>query len=219
MCPCTPCLPTFVSPLPELEAWKTDAHSFSWTGLWAYAYPPTPLIPQVLEKVRAEECEVILITLAWLTQAWFPALLRLLVDHPRHLPAHRSLLKQWLKTFHSNPQVLALHGWRLLSRPCESRASHPKWLGESLHLTGSLHQASMTAGGTSLVAGADIREGLICSLPLFQSYRTFFFTTSSQTKPLSAPSGVIVQGLSGIIMFFMITVFVQLLMEMSEIFR
>ena len=162
-------LPTFVSPLPEPGAWKTDALSFSWTGLWAYAYPPTPLIPQVLEKVRSEECELILIAPAWPTQAWFPALLRLLVDHPRCLPARRTLLKQRSNMFHTNPQFLSLHAWRLSSRPCGTRASHPRWLGESLDLTGSLRQASTTAGGTSSAAGAEIREGSIRSLPLFHS--------------------------------------------------
>ena len=162
-------LPTFVSPLPEPGAWETDALSFSWTGLWAYAYPPTPLIPRVLEKVRSEECEIILIAPAWPTQAWFPALLRLLVDHPRCLPSRRTLLKQGNNTFHTNPQMLSLHAWRLSSRPCEVTASHPRWLGESLDLTGSLRQASTTAGGTSSVAGAEIREGLIRSLPLFLS--------------------------------------------------
>ena len=162
-------LPTFVSPLPEPGAWKTDALSFSWTGLWAYAYPPTPLIPQVLEKVRTEECELVLIAPAWPTQAWFPALLRLLVDHPRCLPARRTLLKQGSNTFHSNLQMLSLHAWRLSNRPCVTKASHPQWLGESLDLTGSLRQASTTAGGTSSVAGAEIREGQIRSLPLFLS--------------------------------------------------
>ena len=160
-------LPTYVSPLPELGAWRTDALSFSWTGLWAYAYPPTPLIPQVLEKVRTEECELILVAPAWPTQAWFPALLRLLIDHPRLLPARPTLLKQGPRTFHTNPQMLALHGWRLSSRPWGSRASHPQWLGESLDLTGSLRHASTTAGGTSSAAGVEITEGLIRSLPLF----------------------------------------------------
>ena len=65
---------------------ETDALSFSWTGLWAYAYPPTPLIPQVLEKVRSEECEMILTAPAWPTQPCFSALLRLLVDHPQSVP-------------------------------------------------------------------------------------------------------------------------------------
>ena len=34
---------TFVSPFPDELAWATDAMSISWQGMWAYAFPPTPL--------------------------------------------------------------------------------------------------------------------------------------------------------------------------------
>ena len=36
------------SPLPESTALGTDAMSHSWDGLWAYAYPPTGFIREVL---------------------------------------------------------------------------------------------------------------------------------------------------------------------------
>nr|KAG5703999.1 hypothetical protein BaRGS_032088 [Batillaria attramentaria] len=45
-------LPTFVSPVPDPTAWAVDALSIPWDGFVAYAYPPTVLIPKVLQKLE-----------------------------------------------------------------------------------------------------------------------------------------------------------------------
>jgi hypothetical protein len=37
-------LSTFVSPVPDPEAWAVDALSINWEGLWAFSYPPTVLV-------------------------------------------------------------------------------------------------------------------------------------------------------------------------------
>ena len=36
-------LPLYVSPVPDPNAWDIDALNLNWTGLTAYAYPPTAL--------------------------------------------------------------------------------------------------------------------------------------------------------------------------------
>ena len=120
-------LPVYVSPLPDEVAWKVDALSISWEGLDAYAYPPAPLIGKVLEKIQAHHCRVILIASAWPAQPWFPQLLDLLTDHPFRLPPTDSLLKQTGKPiFHTNPEHLNLHAWRLLGRCSGSKGSQRK---------------------------------------------------------------------------------------------
>ena len=163
-------LPTYVSPLPDPAAWATDALSFSWQQMWVYAYPPIPLMHQVLQKVAAEPCDVILVAPAWPTQSWFPLLLQLSVDHPRALPPLRKLLKQPRRNvFHDNPQQLHLHAWRLSSQPCFTRASPRTWLGGSLAPTVPVPRPYMTVGGTSSVAGVMRNEmDSILSLPLCQ---------------------------------------------------
>ena len=37
-------LPLYVSPIPDPKAWDIDALNINWTGLTAYAYPPTALL-------------------------------------------------------------------------------------------------------------------------------------------------------------------------------
>ena len=85
----------------------------SLTPLWAYAFPPIPLLSQVLEKISGEHYAVIPVAPAWPTQSWFPLLLRLTVDHPRRLPPTARLLRQpgRRNVFHDNPGHLQLHAW------------------------------------------------------------------------------------------------------------
>ena len=83
-------LPTFVSPMSDDMAWRTDALSFSWRGLWAYAYPPTPLIPRVLSKVREDGAELILVAPWWPKRAWAVELLDLSLEPPKCCPCGRS---------------------------------------------------------------------------------------------------------------------------------
>ncbi len=57
---------TYVSPVPDSQAWEIDALSLCWDGLDAYAYPPTPIISHVLQKFReAKQCRVLLVAATW----------------------------------------------------------------------------------------------------------------------------------------------------------
>ena len=86
-------LPTFVSPIPDPQAWSVDALSTSWDGLFAYAYPPAKVIDKVLLKLKSHDCQLILVAPCLPQRPWFPDLLRLLVDFPRPLPDRWDLLK------------------------------------------------------------------------------------------------------------------------------
>ena len=41
-----------MSPYPDPAALDSDALSFPWKGIWGYVYPPTSILPQILNKVR-----------------------------------------------------------------------------------------------------------------------------------------------------------------------
>ena len=104
-------LQQFVSPVPDNRARAVDALSLHWQGMWAYAFPPPPLLAKVLAKAWEEELEMILIAPLWPAQPWFPRLLELLADWPRALPHRPDLLSQGDTT--SWGEQYRLHAWRL----------------------------------------------------------------------------------------------------------
>mgnify|MGYP001412616885 CR=1 FL=1 len=159
-------LPVFVSPLPEAEAWKQDALSFPWNGLWAYAFPPFPLIMTLLKKIQTEPCTVVLVAPWWPAQAWFPLLLELATDLPYRLPTLRTLLRQTgSDVFHDRLQSLNLHVWRLSGLPSEHKASQTGLLDGLLPPTELAPRLFTTADGRSSVTGAS-RGKQILSRPL-----------------------------------------------------
>ena len=54
-------VPLYVSPDPDQNAWDIDAVNINWTGLTAYAYPPTALLHRVIQKVRQSNYLIIVI--------------------------------------------------------------------------------------------------------------------------------------------------------------
>jgi len=59
-------LAIYVSPVMDPEAWDTEALSISWEGLSAYAFPPHPILAQVLEKVDGcRRLRLILVAPMW----------------------------------------------------------------------------------------------------------------------------------------------------------
>ena len=121
-------LPTFISPLPDELAWAVDAFTISWEGLRAYAYPPTPLLPCVLAKLRQESADVTLIV-PWLPwRAWSLDLLDLCLEAPKALPVWTNLLRQpGSRIHHPNPGILRLHAWRVSRRALQLPYSQKMW--------------------------------------------------------------------------------------------
>ena len=54
-------LPLYVSPVLDNHAFAIDAFSMNWNHIHAYAFPPTILIPCVLNKIRQSQCRIVLI--------------------------------------------------------------------------------------------------------------------------------------------------------------
>ena len=128
-------IPTFVSPFPDPMAWETDALALSWNGMWAYAFPPFPLIPRVLNKVREDNVELILVAPFWPTKVWTTDLLDLSVAPPWRLPVMRTLLAQpHSSIFHENPRSLRLHAWRLSRTALSRKGFPPEWLNGLLEV-------------------------------------------------------------------------------------
>ena len=109
----------YVSPVPDPQALDVDALSMDWEGLNAYAYPPTQIIVQVLQKfMTTKQCRLILVAPFWPNQSWFPNLRRLAGSQVLEIPPTPSMLKQPNSNiFHFEPERLALHAWRLLRDP------------------------------------------------------------------------------------------------------
>ena len=105
-------LPLYVSPVLDNQAFAIDAFSMNWDNLHAYAFPPTILIPLVLNKIRQSQCRIVLIASLWPQQAWFSEVLQLLVSAPVRLPLCPNLLTQAKGKFqHQNLPALNLHAW------------------------------------------------------------------------------------------------------------
>ena len=85
-----------------------------WENLVAYTFPPTALLPKVIQKLQSQVCRIILIAPGWSTKPWFWDLVEMSLDIPRQLPPIRTLLKQPLNNhYHANPSSLNLHAWYL----------------------------------------------------------------------------------------------------------
>ena len=131
-------LPLYVSPIPDWKAWHIDALNINWTGLTAYAHPPTALLHRVIQKIRQCNRLIILIAPGWPGMPWFWDLVQLSTEIPLQL-LNSTLLKQSHNyVFHSNPQHLNLHTWCLGVDNSKNKASLWKWQRELLHL--SSHQ-------------------------------------------------------------------------------
>ena len=80
-------LPRFVSPVPDLLAWKVDALSVPWRNLDAYAFPPVALLGKVVSKLMDQGFHrVILIAPGWPNMPWFWDLVSMSVQIPLSLP-------------------------------------------------------------------------------------------------------------------------------------
>ena len=114
----------YVSPVPDPNAWDIDALNINWTGLTAYAYPPTAILHRVVQKIRQCHCLIIVIAPGWPGIPWFWDLVQLSTEIPLQLPVSTTLLKQSHSyVFQSSPQHLNLHAWCLRVDSSKNKAS------------------------------------------------------------------------------------------------
>lgn len=107
-------LPLFCSRFYHPEAWRTDAYSFKWDGLYLYAFPPLSQIRKVLSTLQTSNAEMLLVVPFWPNQPWFPLLLELLVEEPLKFPETAQLLdKTGPRRRHTQTHQLHLSAWRI----------------------------------------------------------------------------------------------------------
>ena len=141
-------LPLYVSPIPDPKAWDIDALNINWTGLTAYAYPPTALHHRVIQKI--------VIAPGWPGMPWFWDLLQLSTEISLQLPVSTILLKQSHKyVFHNNPQQLNLHAWCLGADNSKNKTSLWRWQRELLPLSSHQQGPSTSQSGPYLKNGAE----------------------------------------------------------------
>ena len=84
-------LPLYVSYLPDSNAFAVNAFSLHWKEL-NYAFPPFSLLGPIIKKVNEDNAELVLIAPLFITQAWFPQLLRLVRAQSYILPKVNKIL-------------------------------------------------------------------------------------------------------------------------------
>jgi len=157
----------YVSPIPDQEAFGVDALSMSWTGLYAYLFPPTAILMKVVEKIRRDKCEAVLIAPFWPQQAWFVNILELLIDRPYRLPEIQTMLRQPRSSiYHNNPAVYQLHAWRLSPSVLKNEGFLQGLPGEWHSLSNCRVGKYISQSGTDSVVGV-LRGKLIHSKQLF----------------------------------------------------
>ena len=82
----------YVSWKPDPLAWAINAFTISWKNLNFDAFPPFSIVPRVLQKLQQDQATGICILPNWPTQAWFPVMLQLLINHPYRASPHKRLL-------------------------------------------------------------------------------------------------------------------------------
>lgn len=82
----------FVSWMRDPEAYKVDAFTLNWGGLYFYAFPPFSMILRVLQKIIRDNAEGIVVVPFWVSQPWYPLYKSLLITEPLILQPENMLL-------------------------------------------------------------------------------------------------------------------------------
>jgi hypothetical protein len=147
-------LPNYASPIPDGNALAVDALSISWRGMVAYAFPPTPLVLRVIEKVKFDQCELLLIAPRAETNKWARLLWEVLAGDPIELPLFDKLLRQqgWC---HTCPESLHLIAWPLSGNPQNLRVFPERRLISSFDPLGNPQIVSMRHDGGFFPSGVE----------------------------------------------------------------
>ena len=110
-------LPRYGSPHHDVNALLVDSLHSQWPrDEVLYAFPPTNLLQQVLEKIREEgEVHVLLIAPTTPTTTWFPTLKRV-ATMCEHLPETLQLQQPHCDLIHPEPSAMHLALWAIQGR-------------------------------------------------------------------------------------------------------
>ena len=108
---------------PDSMAEAVDAFSMDWTQVLLYPFPPFNMVSRTLHKLWEDEAEALLIIPYWVTQSWFPQVMRSLAAQPVFLPASEDLLRlpydqDQVHPLHERLSLLACH---VSGKPCAAK--------------------------------------------------------------------------------------------------
>ena len=81
--------PSFTSRYPQSMG---DALWMNWSGIFAYSFPPLPLLPFLTWKMQQPSQALILVAPTWAIQPWYSALLEMSISPHEKLPNRPQLL-------------------------------------------------------------------------------------------------------------------------------
>lgn len=106
---------------PDPSAQFIDAFTMNWHKFKIYAFPPFSLIPRVLQKMLENKGEGVVIVPLWPTQAWWPRMLRMMVENPLLLPRTPTLLTlPYKNALHPLRDKLTLVACHLSGQSCKT---------------------------------------------------------------------------------------------------
>lgn len=82
----------FISFLPDPFSLWVDSFTYSWDGIFFYAFPPFNMITRVLNKIKQERSRGIVVAPYWPSQSWFPIFTTLVTSRIIYLQPNPSLL-------------------------------------------------------------------------------------------------------------------------------
>lgn len=101
-----------LDPLSEV----VDAFTFDWRNIYFYAFPPFSIITKVLQKIKVEKAEGILIVPNWPSQPWYPLWLSLVVSQKLYFGPDKYLLYSPFRQCHPLHADLILVAAKLSGR-------------------------------------------------------------------------------------------------------
>ena len=119
---------SYVSWHPDPGAIAVDAFTQNWADQLFYAFPPFSLITRVLQKVRKDRAEGMVVVPLWPTQPWYPVIMTMLVRKPCLLPKspHLLYLKHQPTMRHPLYKKLQLLACHLSGNPLNSKEFQTK---------------------------------------------------------------------------------------------
>ena len=148
----------FVSWKPDPEAVSIDAFSISWKNMYMYAFPPFSLMGRLIQKVRQDQTDVLLVAPFWVTQNFFTSILEMLTHDPYIIKVRQDTLKL-SQTRKIHPLVNKLHLMlcRISGNPMKAENFRKNLLTSSWSPGGTLRKSSipriLTDGFHSVIKG------------------------------------------------------------------
>ncbi len=100
----------FCSWHPDPEAKFIDAFTIDWSKFFGYAFPPFAVLPAMMQKIRMEGAQVIVVVPKWPTKPWFTIMKNMIVGQMVEIPVTddtlflSSSLKENRRTTHTRGQ-------------------------------------------------------------------------------------------------------------------